>query len=140
MSNFRLSVTGGGNKLFAVLLNVVIAVVVAVVATSAGGQQPPNQFTINILSSPAYAVTGAFRALGTFSLRGFITGLRSGPNVLSAGQRSTGQILAKILVFNYPRSGPIFSGPHQTPFVCETDFQGLGPPLDPDCSAPTRVD
>ena len=71
---------------------------------------------------------------------GFITGLRPGSNVLSAGPRSTGQILAKILVFNYPRSGPIFSGPHQTPFVCETDFQGLGPPLDPDCSAPTRVD
>jgi hypothetical protein len=169
MSNFRLSVTGGANKLFVVLLNVVIAVVVAVAATSAGAQQPPNQFTIKILSSPAYAVTGgdalaevqvptstalndvsiklngvdvtgAFRTLGTFSLRGFITGLRSGPNVLSAGPRSTGQILAKILVFNYPRSGPIFSGPHQTPFVCETDFQGLGPPLDPDCSAPTRVD
>jgi hypothetical protein len=63
-----------------------------------------------------------------------------GSNVLSAGPRSTGQTLAKILVTNYPGTGPVFSGPHQTPFVCETDFQGLGPPLDPDCSAPTRVD
>ena len=169
MPNFRLSLTGGGNELIVVLLNVVIAVLVAVAATSAGAQQPPSQFTIKILSSPAYAVTGgdalaevqvptstaltdvsiklngvdvtgAFRILGTFSLRGFITGLKSGQNVVSAGPRSTGQILAKILVMNYPSGGPIFSGPHQVPFVCETDFQGLGPPLDPDCSAPTRVD
>ena len=140
-----------------------------VLSNDLSAQQAPAQFTIKILSSPSYAVsggdalvevsvpsstplndvsiklngqdvTGAFRAANAFSLRGLVSGLKTSVNVLSAGPRSTGQILAKIPVYNYSRSGPIFSGPHQTPFVCETDFQGLGPPLDPDCSAPTRVD
>jgi hypothetical protein len=131
--------------------------------------QAPTQFAIKILSSPSYAVTGGdalvevripastplndvsiklnfqdvtslFRAADAFSLRGVIGGLKPGSNVLTAGPRSTGQILAKIPVFNYPSTGPVFSGPHQTPFVCETSFQGLGAPLDADCSAPTRVD
>ena len=140
----------------------------AVIANNALAQAP-TQFAIKILSSPSYAVTGGdalvevripastplndvsiklnfqdvtslFRAADAFSLRGVIGGLKLGSNVLTAGPRSTGQILAKIPVFNYPITGPVFSGPHQTPFVCETSFQGLGAPLDPDCSAPTRVD
>jgi hypothetical protein len=140
----------------------------AVIANNALAQAP-TQFAIKILSSPSYAVTGGdalvevripastpfndvsiklnfqdvtslFRAADAFSLRGVIGGLKLGSNVLTAGPRSTGQILAKISVFNYPITGPVFSGPHQTPFVCETSFQGLGAPLDPDCSAPTRVD
>jgi hypothetical protein len=42
-------------------------------------------------------------------------------------------------VVNHPVAGPVFSGPHQVPFVCETDVLGLGVPTDSDCSAPTRV-
>ena len=141
----------------------------AVVIANDSLAQAPTQFAIKVLSSPSYAVTGGdalvevrvpastplndvsiklnfqdvtglFRAADAFSLRGVIGGLKLGSNVLSAGPRSTGQILAKIPVFNYPSTGPVFSGPHQTPFVCETSFQGLGAPLDPDCSAPTHVD
>src|SRR5438105_1956677 len=85
-------------------------------------------------------VTSFVRAADAFSLRFVICVLKLGSNVLTSGPRSTGQILAKIPVFNYPITGPVFSGPHQTPFVCETSFQGLGTPLDADCSAPTRVD
>lgn len=48
---------------------------------------------------------------------------------------------------NHRSSGPVFSGPQQQPFVCETasfelpDGTTLGPPLDPGtCSTATRVD
>ena len=47
---------------------------------------------------------------------------------------------------NNPLQGPIFSGPHQTPFVCATagnaTGMGLGPlaiPQSPTCETPTRV-
>jgi hypothetical protein len=50
-------------------------------------------------------------------------------------------------VRNYPRQGPVFSGPHQQPFVCETAkftipvIGGtLGDPLDADCTVAPRVD
>ena len=145
------------------------SILAAVFANEAIAQQSSTQFAIRILSSPSFAVTGGdalvevqipasaslsdisvklnlqdvtslFRAVDASTLRGLISGLKVGNNVLSAGPRSTGQTLAKILVHNYPSTGPVFSGPHQTPFVCETNFQGLGAPLDQDCSAPTRVD
>jgi hypothetical protein len=164
MDNSRIStVTGVLRLVFA------FASILAAVIANNSLAQAPTQFAIKILSSPSYAVTGGdalvevripastplndvsiklnfqdvtslFRAADAFSLRGVIGRLKPGSNVLTAGPRSTGQILAKISVFNYPSTGPVFSGPHQTPFVCETSFQGLGAPLDPDCSAPTRVD
>src|SRR5438034_8191918 len=152
-----------------VIMAALAGLFIAAAPTVALAQSPPAQFDISILSSPAYAVTGgdalvqvsvpgatpladvvvrlngqdvtaAFQAADAFTLKGLVAGLRVGPNVLTAGPRSTGQILAKILVTNYPITGPVLSGPHQTPFVCETEFLGLGAPLDPDCSASTRVD
>jgi len=152
-----------------VIMAALAGLFIAAAPTVTLAQSPPAQFDISILSSPAYAVTGgdalvqvsvpgatpladvvvrlngqdvtaAFQAADAFTLKGLVAGLRVGPNVLTAGPRSTGQILAKILVTNYPITGPVLSGPHQTPFVCETDFLGLGAPLDPDCGASTRVD
>ena len=41
---------------------------------------------------------------------------------------------------NYPAAGPIFSGPHMTPYQCRTKQSGLGDPSDADCSAATRND
>ena len=40
---------------------------------------------------------------------------------------------------NYPITGPVFSGPHQKPFVCQTEVWDLGAPLDENCSAATKV-
>ena len=39
----------------------------------------------------------------------------------------------------YPQQGPMFSGPHQSPLVCSTEANGLGPTDDPDCVAETQV-
>ncbi len=47
---------------------------------------------------------------------------------------------------NYPISGPIISGPHEMPYLCQTEEfttaggESLGPALDENCSVETRVE
>jgi len=57
-----------------------------------------------------------------------IEGLAIGSNRLELGK-------ASLRMVNHPRNGPVFSGPHQKPFACQTEEAGLGKPLDADCSA-----
>jgi len=88
-------------------------------------------------------VTAAFTA-DAQGLTGLVGRMRLGSNTLrarAAGQRTT------LEVRNHPRQGPVFSGPHQQPFVCETAkftvpvIGGtLGDPLDADCTVAPRVD
>ena len=75
---------------------------------------------------------------------GLVTGLRKGQNsleVFSGGESPS----AMLSLTNFDRAGPVFSGPHQQPFICETenfklpDGSLLGPPLDEDCSVETVV-
>jgi len=70
---------------------------------------------------------------------GLVTGLRKGQNsleVFSGGESPS----AMLSLTNFDRAGPVFSGPHQQPFICETenfklpDGSLVGPPLDKDCS------
>lgn len=78
-------------------------------------------------------VTGAFRpGKVRGSLVGRIEGLADGRNTLEVRRGAT---VRRLDLVNYPRSGPIFSGPHQKPFICETESAGLGPALDANCSA-----
>ena len=91
-------------------------------------------------------VTEAFRSAEHGSgLVGLVEGLRKGDNEIEARIRSDGPS-AKLQVTNYSISGPIISGPHQTPFLCQTeDFTTaggatLGAPLDENCSVTTRVE
>lgn len=73
---------------------------------------------------------------------GRITGLKSGDNQLTA---QYGNYRTTLALTAYPISGPMISGPHETPFVCTTqDFilpngSKLGIPLDSNCSAATNV-
>jgi hypothetical protein len=71
------------------------------------------------------------------SLVGLIEGLQLGRNTITA---AAGSRSARLDVTNFPVTGPILSGEHLTPFECRTDESGLGPPLDANCSAPTRVE
>lgn len=79
------------------------------------------------------------------SLIGLIDGLLEGENEIEA-RMSGGGPTTTLHVTNYPISGPIISGPHQTPFLCQTEGfataagQTLGPPTDENCSVPTRVE
>ncbi len=90
-------------------------------------------------------VTASFRAEADHPGRwlGLLVDLPEGPSevvVRAGGDEAT------LTLTSYPVTGPIVSGPHQAPFVCQTeDFElpdgtPLGPPLDEDCSAPDRVD
>jgi Tannase-like family of unknown function (DUF6351) len=77
------------------------------------------------------------------SLIGLVTGLVLGKNRLVI--RGGGLGRDSLIVTNYPIKGPIVSGPHLQPHICQTqdftlpDGNKLGPPTDADCSAPTQV-
>jgi len=78
-------------------------------------------------------VSSAFRrGRESGSLLGRVEGLANGKNRLQIGA-------ARLDLLNHPITGPIFSGPHQKPFVCQTEAAGLGPPLDADCSVKTTL-
>ena len=83
-------------------------------------------------------VTGMFRVGQTAgSLIGRVDGLQPGSNTFEI--TVDGKTQGRLELVNHPNTGPIFSGPHQTPFVCQTEDAGLGPALDADCSATTEV-
>jgi uncharacterized tannase-like protein DUF6351 len=86
-------------------------------------------------------LTNEFRAashqLPGGPLLGRINALTLGRNTLEV--RAGGKRQARLDLTNHPITGPIFSGPHQTPFVCQTDVAGLGPALDANCTAATLV-
>jgi hypothetical protein len=83
-------------------------------------------------------VTSMFRsARRTGGQLALLTGLTRGKNTLEI--RVRGAVRAKLEILDHPLVGPIFSGPHQQPFVCQTAINGLDPTNDPDCGAPTIV-
>ena len=81
-------------------------------------------------------------------LTGLVAGLVDGTNTLNvmAGDVDKKTFVAKLKIINHPIAGPIFAGPKETPFICGTeDFKiqsgaSLGPALDSNCSAKTRID
>jgi hypothetical protein len=81
-------------------------------------------------------VTNAFRPSGPGRLRGLVTGLPVGTTRLVARVPGGG---AQIDLRNHPVTGPLFSGPHHSVWLCETESQGLGPSRPPSCEAPTQV-
>lgn len=86
-------------------------------------------------------VTSSFSRKGR-AMIGLVSGLSLGRNVVTA---AVGGRVSRLALVNHSRNGPIFSGPHQTPFICETDQfklpdgSTMGPPVDSDCNAPTKV-
>src|SRR5215469_13017421 len=107
-------------------------------------------------------VTAAFALiLAEHALQGLVNGFELGANLLTV-RCGRSRPLARLTIVNYPITGPIFSGPHQYPFVCKTtrpnndlgqplvdNYEGIGfPVFDPDgkvigwsrdCSAVDRV-
>lgn len=77
-------------------------------------------------------------------LIGLVSGLKIGDNAIEASYK--GVAGNTLTVKNYPGTGPMISGPHESPFACTTasfiPFPGtpaLGEPLDANCSVATRV-
>jgi len=109
------------------------------VALPAGTQASHVRLTLN-----GTDVTSALRADATGrTMVALVKGLNDGSNALVA---TAGKATAKATVANHPGAGPVISGPHETPFVCETEKFTLmsggtaGKALDADCSIATRVD
>ena len=88
-------------------------------------------------------VTNAFIDDGKGNLTGLVSGLTVGANTVVV--KTAGTVSDTLQVTNYPITGPIFSGPQEKPFVCETtaftlpDGSKLGPALDENCSIKTVV-
>jgi len=110
---------------------------------------------LTLNAAPARAtLTATGSQDGLFQYRALLSGLVDGENVL---QVRAGTGTAQLSMVNYPRSGPIISGPHQSPYFCLADLSpdadgskrrfaiGNGEflddtALDDFCSLPTRVD
>ena len=96
-----------------------------------------------VVSLNGRVVTSAFHQTSAGTLVGLVTGLSLGDNRLTAEAKGVGT--KSLHLVNYPITGPIVSGPHQQPFICQTetfrlpDGSTLGPALDADCSAATKV-
>ena len=79
------------------------------------------------------------------SLVGLVEGLRIGDNEIEA-RIPESDVVAALELTNYPISGPIISGPHEMPYLCQTEEfttaggETLGAPLDENCSVETRVE
>jgi hypothetical protein len=89
-------------------------------------------------------VTTSLRTdIKTRTLTGLLPGLTDGANVVVA---TAGSSTARLTLVSHPIAGPVFSGPHEQPFACETDrFKlrsggTLGLPQDAHCSVATRID
>jgi hypothetical protein len=98
----------------------------------AGAGQAPVTLTVN--GARTEVLRPDARRTG---LIGLVTGLRDGRNTLKvrAGRQS-----AQLSVVNHSKDGPILSGPHMLPYECRTVEAGMGPALDRNCNAPTRID
>ncbi len=116
------------------------------------GGNPPEGTRMRVQLNGA-DISSAFQAGTTVGGKptAVVTGLRNGENVITAEVLnivdSASYGTAALTLTNHPRNGPMFSGPRETPFICQTqsfllpDGSNLGAPLDPnDCSIATRVD
>lgn len=68
----------------------------------------------------------------TRTLTGIIDGLELGPNSVTVEPPGLGKgrpDTVHLTLTNHPIIGPVFSGPHQHPFICSVQRHGLGQPL-----------
>lgn len=150
------------------LLTFVVPAVALTVASCGGGGASFTPSTINVLSSRSDMVSGgtalldipvpagiapeqvhvfrnsgevtsSFTAVNSGTLRGVVDGLAAGQNDIKAVTGNA--VLAQARIRNSPITGPMFSGPHQRPWICETVASGLDtPPATGPCNVASRFD
>src|SRR4051794_11019653 len=76
-------------------------------------------------------VSDRFAARPNGRFEGLIDGLDNGPNVVTAKLPDGSG--ARLTIDNHPQSGPVFSGPHIQPWVCQASAR------DADCNEPASV-
>ena len=86
-------------------------------------------------------VTSSLTAVNSGTLRGVVDNLVVGKNNIEARNAGDSAVLAKVTIRNSPITGPVFSGPHQRPWICETTASGLdAPPATGPCNVASRTD
>jgi hypothetical protein len=70
-------------------------------------------------------VNGVLKPVGSHQLEGVVTGLGVGENTLEVYVKGQSR-RDTVRVTNHPITGPMFTGPHQTPFVCTTNQGAVG--------------
>lgn len=79
---------------------------------------------------------------GTRRLTGVVDRLGLGANTIVVRPNGQGRgrpAPVELTLTNHPITGPVFSGPHQYPFVCTTTNAGLGQPIPDDPVTGTKV-
>lgn len=97
----------------------------------------PNHSNWSTILNDRDVSSSFHRSKRTGKLTAVLRDLRKGENTLQLV--TNGVLSSEIRIRNHPATGPLFSGPQQRPFTCQTEANGLGPPLDPDCRAKTLV-
>src|SRR5438067_1658388 len=145
------------------------AIFVVLLASVAHAQTAKNGFAIQVISTRADLVSGGDALVqiavpatvsagrlavtangrdvsGAFKLGskpntflGLVSDLPNGRSEIQAGVRGE-KPSASLAIVGHPIAGPVMSGPHQNPFICETQAFGFGQPLDADCAVATRVE
>lgn len=86
-------------------------------------------------------VSSTFGEKDAQTLIGKVDGLKVGENTIEALHIRSGTSVARTVVTNTDSAGPLFAGPHQRPWICETAASGLGaPPASGPCVAPSTVE
>ena len=112
------------------------------VEVTLGADARAGQLTVHLNESD---VTYEFIEASPQRLQALLVDLPLGESTLHASLSGSDES-ASLLLTSYPISGPIISGPHETPFYCQTsEFQLIGGDLlgetsDSNCSVDTRVD
>jgi hypothetical protein len=130
----RADLVSGGD----VLVQVTVPATLAAdkVAVAVNGRDVSANFTL--APSLAPSERGTRRVAGNTFL-GLVRDLPVGRSEIEAGAKGQ-KISATLALTNHPIGGPVMGGPHQSPFMCETQAFGFGQPLDADCSVTTRVE
>lgn len=81
-------------------------------------------------------VSAAFTLREPGRATGLVEGLAMGENLLRV--RVAGGRSARLMITNHPKGGPVFAGPQVQPWLCTTEENGMGAPLDEQCNAPTQ--
>jgi hypothetical protein len=98
-----------------------------------------------VVAAAGHDMSSHFKLVSPGRLEGLVDQLPIGPSIIDVRSRREGDWRDSLAIQNWPITGPIISGPHQTPFECQTstfalpDGSMLGAALDADCSANTVV-
>jgi hypothetical protein len=103
--------------------------------------EDPSALAVNVNGSK---IDAKFSRDTAGRMLAMVTSLKEGANSVEVTSASGGSI-AKLQLNSFPSSGPIFSGPQQQPWICETekfplpDGTFLPKSSSADCSVPTTV-